>query len=113
MPDKASFEGVTEPSTSPMWKQEAIRLAHERKIVGKVEFTGWNAAGLMLYNCPSSTHETIDYRLTWDSPARVVRCSCEAGQHGRPCAHAGATLMLLAGYTVQPGEPNRNMIKEI
>lgn len=92
------------PSRSRVWRARAVELAVERHLVGQAmpvnsQQTGqpWDpTAYVTTYRCVSASEPT-DHYITYLSTADTVVCDCYAGQHERPCSHAGAVLLHLKG----------------
>lgn len=86
-----------DPSQTPEWRQRAVILAVERKLVGQafydqhatsaIETTKW-------LRCVS-VDERSDHILMYDAATGSVFCDCQAGTYRRPCSHAGAAFLLI------------------
>ncbi len=102
MDDVIDFTGVYDPTMVTDWRAEAARLAYDRKLAGRA----WLARradgvesrteiGQLVYET-TSVHNPDDHTVLFDPKTSAITCDCEAGQHRRPCAHAGAVLLLRA-----------------
>jgi hypothetical protein len=77
-------------TTSDTWRMNAVRLAHEKKIVGQAA-----VENEFVYRVVSSS-EADDHYVFYDPASQAVVCDCPNGQYRRPCSHAGAVLLLVA-----------------
>lgn len=87
---------LTDRSATLAWRADAVRLAVERGLVGQSRHSGWVGVpgGEQIYTCVSASEPT-DYELRFNERTGTISCSCRAGQHLRPCSHAGSVLLLI------------------
>jgi hypothetical protein len=73
------------------WIQEAIDLAWKHHQAGSLRFRGI-FDGDILY---SSHDRQQEYHLVMNLDHHTLSCNCAAHQHGLPCAHIGALILVL------------------
>jgi hypothetical protein len=95
MDNDLDLSNVPDPTADRRWRQRAVELAGERRLVGQAFFNYTETNGLQHYCCTSAS-EPFDHVLVYNQYTQAISCGCYAAIHGRPCAHAGATLLLIA-----------------
>lgn len=92
------FGSVPDESATPAWRKHAVELAVSRGLIGQAyrPKEQQNTPGVEEYRCVSAS-EPIDYKIDYHPEVGTVQCSCRAGQHQRPCSHAGAVLLYICG----------------
>jgi hypothetical protein len=88
------FGNVSDQTATLSWRRQAVKLAHERELVGQAWLVDDIDNHDVRYSCVSA-NEPTDYDLRFNLYAGTISCSCRAGQHLQPCSHAGAVLMLI------------------
>lgn len=76
--------------TREQWRREAIQLAWQARMIGKLYHTHSDEAGRVVFVAPSVTRPTMHHEVTVDLNHRSVSCTCEHGRHNLPCPHIGA-----------------------
>ena len=54
------------------------------------------------YRVASHSQSGATYTVTWLRDRQAVRCTCLAGQHGRPCKHAALVIDAEGGWPEEP-----------
>lgn len=87
-------------STNAAWRMRAVELAVQRGLIGQaiLETRTRTSGGLLYetYSCVSAS-EPEDHTLVLQANNASVDCDCRAGELHKPCAHAGAVLLLHFG----------------
>jgi hypothetical protein len=60
------------------------------------------------YCIPSSTNDGTAYEVLVHEEDDLS-CNCKAGQHGRPCKHVGAVMVMLEAERPAPPQPERSL----
>ena len=82
---------TSQPTASPTWRMNAVRLAHEHGLVGKAfQYRDEPTQ----FEVPSSS-DPVPHVVRFNANNSTVACDCQAAVHGKPCGHAGAVLMLV------------------
>jgi hypothetical protein len=110
MPLSDAFSITLHP-TDATWRQQAIELAVRRGLVGQAQFvkesfdprSALHSDRFRYYACTSAS-EPRDYTVLIDD-ALGCGCGCVAGGLARPCAHAGAALLLDRGLAPSRSRP--------
>lgn len=90
-----------QPTATRTWRMNAVRLAHERSLVGKAILRE-KKPDYDVYGVPSIS-EPVEHTVKYVRKGSVVECDCMSAVHGRPCAHAGAVLLLVTGLAPESG----------
>lgn len=94
----ADFSFTMDETATPAWRLRAVKLAFERGLAGQALSTPQPG----LYTCVSASSPR-DYAVRFAPQAGVIMCECEAGRRSRPCAHAGAVLLLITRLAPERG----------
>lgn len=108
--DEVDLSEAWTVTASREWRAHAVKLAFQRGLEGQayrhppgdpipVNTVGRNVPeGIVLWRCVSIT-KPHDRFLAWNPLTGTIRCGCIAGQHQKPCSHAGSVLLCIAGIT--------------
>lgn len=104
MPSSDDFDLSLDPepnpvSADPAWKLHAVKLAVEHKLAGRARSVSrpdypLSHPSIWHYTVASQSKPGEKHTVILDSMDYTVACDCMAGINGKPCAHAGAVVLL-------------------
>ena len=84
------LDAVDNTSASPRWRALSIILTVRRHLVGHAARTSREDHYVVL-DADGHMH-----RVIFSESTGSIACECKAGHYNKPCAHAGAVLLLIA-----------------
>lgn len=91
---------IGDPSLDLAWRLHAVKLAVQKNLAGRArlrEVVAYWEDDVEFCTVVSQSEPGLRHTVTYRVDSGSVQCDCTAAQHGSPCAHAGAVLLLCRG----------------